>query len=258
MSNILKTQRKDYTKEMRTNFFCILRRFINYDTMSKIINKVNYFNEKYEYDEGKNPYITNNKRRTNSLYSDFGFEKTRMSNWTDEKRDNMLDKYYQVRREMGEELNDILSNVFLLLNMKQWRMLGITLMEIYPGSNEQEIHIDMPGRMLDANTNRYYLSIPLHDTDIKMGPTIFYKENSVKEFRKEHSYNKDDEDDGGIIGKLNSLKWEIKQIFLSAREQYEYKLGDISIHRDITYHNGGTNNTNKIRRVLFVACDVRY
>ena len=168
--------------------------------MNKIINKVNYFNEKYEYDEGKNPYITNNKRRTNSLYSDFGFEKTRMSNWTDEKRDNMLDKYYQVRREMGEELNDILSNVFLLLNMKQWRMLGITLMEIYPGSNEQEIHIDMPGRMFDANKNRYYLSIPLHDTDIKMGPTIFYKENSVKEFRKEHSHNKDDEDDGGIIG----------------------------------------------------------
>ena len=74
MSNILKTQRKDYTKEMRTNFFCILRGFINRDTMGKIINKVNYFNEKYEYDEGKNPYIINNKRRTNSLYSDFGFD----------------------------------------------------------------------------------------------------------------------------------------------------------------------------------------
>ena len=157
MSNILKTQRKDYTKEMETNFFCILRRFINRDTMGKIINKVNYFNEKYDYDEGKNPYITNNKRRTNSLYSDFGFEKTRMSNWSEEERNKMLDKYYNVKREMCEELNGILSNVFLLLNMKQWRMLGITLMEIYPGSNEQEIHIDMPGRMLDANTYRYYI-----------------------------------------------------------------------------------------------------
>lgn len=255
MSNILKTQRKDYTKEMRTNFFCILRRFINYDTMSKIINKVDYFNEKYEYDEGKNLYITNNKRKTNSLYSDFGFEKTRMSNWSEEDRNKMLDKYYNVKREMCEELNSILLNVFLLLNMKQWRMLGITLMEIYPGSNEQEIHIDMPSKLGPKNTYRYYLSIPLHDTDIKMGPTIFYKEDGMKEFRKEYD---NEQDEKGIIGNLNSLKWEIKQIFLSAREQYEYKLGDISIHRDITYHNGGTNNTNKIRRVLFVACDVRY
>ena len=255
MSNILKTQRKDYTKEMETNFFCILRSFINRDTMGKIINKVNHFNEKYEYDEGKNPYITNNKRRTNSLYSDFGFEKTRMSNWSEEERNKMLDKYYNVKREMCEELNGILSNAFLLLNMKQWRMLGITLMEIYPGSNEQEIHIDMPGKLGPKNTYRYYLSIPLHDTDIKMGSTIFYKEDGMKEFRKEYD---NEQDEKGIIGNLNSLKWEIKQIFLSAREQYEYKLGDISIHRDITYHNGGTNNTNKIRRVLFVACDVRY
>ena len=110
MSNILKTQRKDYTKEMETKFFCILRRFINRDGMNKIINKVNYFNEKYEYDEGENQYLTNNKRRTNSLYSDFGFEKTRMSNWLDEERNKMLDKYYNVKREMGKELN----NIFLM------------------------------------------------------------------------------------------------------------------------------------------------
>ena len=255
MSNILKTQRKDYTKEMEINFFCILRRFINHDVMNKIINKVNYFNEKYEYDEVKNSYITNNKRRENSLYSDFGFEKTRMSNWSNEERDKMLDKYYNVKRGMGEELNNILTNVFFLLNMKQWRMLGITLIETYPGCNEQEIHIDMPGKLGQNNTYRYYLSIPLQDTDIKMGPIIYYKEDGMKEFRKEYDNNKDE---NGIIGKLNSLKWEIKQIFLSAREQYDYKLGDISIHRDITYNNGGTNNTNKIRRVLFVACDVRY
>ena len=105
MSNILKTQRKDYTKEMEINFFCILRRFINQDVMNKIINKVNYFNEKYEYDEVKNSYITNNKRRENSLYSDFGFEKTRMSNWSNEERDKMLDKYYN---QVNQKLNKIL------------------------------------------------------------------------------------------------------------------------------------------------------
>lgn len=256
MSKLLKTQIKDYTKEMSINFFCILRQFINNDTMGRLINKVNYFNENYPYDEGKNPYITNDKRKTNSFYSDFGFEKERMKTWTEERRENMLDKYYNVKKEMGIELNNILSSIFYLLRMRQWKLTGITLFEIYPGCNEQEIHMDMPGR-LQENTNRYYVSIPLHNTEKNMGPIIFYKEPIMKEFRQHHNYNKDDHDDGGIIGHLNSLKWDIKQIFLSAREQYEYKLGDISIHKDITFHNGGTNNSNKIRRFLFVVCDVR-
>ena len=242
---------------MDVNFFCILRRFINYETMNNLIGKIDYVNENYPYDEGKNPYISNEKRRTNSLYSNFGFENERMRKWSEEKREGMLDKYQHVKREMSVELNVILSGLFYLLKVKQWRMLGITLFEVYPGCNEQEIHIDMPGRMLPKNTNRYYISIPLHKTDIKMGPLIFYKEPVMKEFRKQHSYDIDDQNDGGIIGNLNSLKWEIKQIFLSARKQYEYELGDISIHKDITYHNGGTNNTNKIRKFLFVVCDIR-
>lgn len=256
MRKLLKTQIKDYTKEMDINFFCILRQFINNETMDRLINKVNYFNKNYPYDEGKNPYITNNKRKTNSLYSDFGFEKERMKTWSEERRENMLDKYHHVQKEMGIELNKILSSIFYLLKMRQWKLTGITLFEVYPGCNEQEIHIDMPGRLQD-NITRYYVTIPLHDTELKMGPIVFYKEPIMKEFRHNHIYNKDDEDEGGIIGHLNSLKWDVKQIFLSAREQYEYKLGDISLHKDITFHNGGTNNSNKIRRFLFVICDVR-
>ena len=38
MSRILKTQIKDYTKEMDINFFCILRQFINMEMMNNIIN----------------------------------------------------------------------------------------------------------------------------------------------------------------------------------------------------------------------------
>lgn len=52
MSKLLKTQIKDYTKEMDINFFCILRQFINNETMDRLINKVNYFNKNYPYDEG--------------------------------------------------------------------------------------------------------------------------------------------------------------------------------------------------------------
>jgi hypothetical protein len=262
MSNIIKTQIKDYTKEMDLNFFCILRQFINNETMNRLINKVNYFNENYPYDEGKNPYISSDKRKTNSLYSDFGFEKRRMKDWPEEKREKMLDKYCHVQKEMEGELNKILSSIFYLLKAKQWKMLGITLFEVYPGCNEQEIHIDMPGRKSPENNKRHYISIPLHNTELKMGPIIFYKESRMKEFRKHHNYDVDLDDDpgfeGGIIGHLNSLKWELKQLFLSARIQYEYELGDISIHRDITYHNGGTNSTRKVRKFLFIVCDVRY
>ena len=50
-----------------------------------------------------------------------------------------------------------------------------------------------------------------------------------------------------VVGYMNDLKWEIKQQFLLARYQTEYKFGDISIHRDMTYHSGGTNNTNRVR-----------
>tara|TARA_B100000575_G_scaffold81464_2_gene64093 strand:+ start:5108 stop:5881 length:774 start_codon:yes stop_codon:yes gene_type:complete len=256
MSRILKTQIKDYTKEMDINFFCILRQFINMEMMNNIINKVNYFNEKYPYDEGLNPYISNKKRRTNNLYSDFGSENDIMKNWPEEKREGMLDKYYDVRKGMWKELREILSSIFYLLKKRQWKLTGITLFDVYPGCSEQEIHMDMP-RILPKDMIRYYISIPFHETTKNMGPIIYYKESMMKEFRKFHKYDENNENDGGIIGHLNSLKWEIKQVFLNAREQYEYKFGDISIHRDITFHNGGTNNSNKIRRFLFIVCDVR-
>ena len=54
-----------------------------------------------------------------------------------------------------------------------------------------------------------------------MGSIIYYKESMIKEFRKFHKHN---ESYGGVIGHLNSLKWEIKQLFLNAREQYELSL----------------------------------
>ena len=150
-------------------------------------------------------------------------------------------------------MSGLLSSIFYLLKKRQWKLIGITSFDVYPGCSEQEIHIDMPG-ILPKDITRYYVSIPLHETKKNMGPIIYYKESMIKEFRKFHNHNESYE---GVIGHLNSLKWEIKQLFLNAREQYEYKLGDISIHRDITFHNGGTNNSNKIRRFLFIVCDVR-
>ena len=244
MSRILKTQIKDYTKEMDINFFCILRQFINMEMMNNIINKVNYFDEKYSN-------INNEKKKINNLYSDYGNEGKIMKSWKPEDREAMLDKYYDVRKGMWKELREILSSIFYLLKKRQWKLTNISLFEIYPGYSEEEISMNIP-EILPGDTISYYINIPLHETKKNMGPIIYYKEETMKQFREHYNYEY-----GGVIGHLNSLKWEIKQIFLNAREQYEYKLGDISIHRDITFHNGGTNNSNKTRRFLFIVCDVR-
>ena len=244
MSRILKTQIKDYTKEMDINFFCILRQFINMETMNNIINKVNYFNEKYSN-------ATNEKKKKNNLYSDYGNENKIMKSWEPENREAMLDKYCDVRKGMWKELREILSSIFYLLKRRQWKLTDISLFEVYPGYSEEEISMNVSG-ILPEDTTRYYINIPLQETKKNMGTIIYYKEPNLKEFRKYHNYK-----DTGIIGHLNSLKWEKKQLFLNAREQYEYKLCDISIHKDMTFHNGGTNNSNKIRKFLFIVCDVR-
>ena len=154
---------------------------------------------------------------------------------------------------MGRDLIRILSNVFLLLNHKRWRVLLVQKFDVFPGCMEQEIHMDTPGDIANKQ-KRYFISIPLHDTSKDMGPIVFYKENGLKEFRKYDNKYKENET---VVGYLNDLKWEIKQIFLNARFQEGYEFGDISIHKDLSYHSGGTNNTNRMREFLFVACEVK-
>ena len=72
-----------------------------------------------------------------------------------------------------------------------------------------------------------------------MGPTVFYDERIVRKYRVKS---------GGDNKKLGNIGY-YKDI------QYELVEGDITIHRDITYHNGGENKTNKTRKFLFLVCD---
>ncbi len=252
MSNVLKSRRINYPKEMNEKFFCIMRRFINSSDLNMIINKIRNYEETYELEEGGNDYVSNENRRVNCLYSDFGDEIERLKKWPEEEREKLLDKYCNIRNDLGRDLIKILGNVFLLLRCNRWRILMVQKFDVYPGCNEQQIHMDMLKK--NEGMCRYFISIPLHDTDIKMGPIIFYKEESLKEFRKYDNKYKENEDDI-VVGYMNDLKWEIKQQFLLARYQTEYKFGDISIHRDMTYHSGGTNRTNRIRSFLFIICD---
>lgn len=250
---MIKTKRVNYRNEMDINFFCILRKFINNNELVNIIEKIKKYESIYELEEGGNEYISNEKRRINCLYSDYGDEQRRLKNWPPEYRERILDKYHIIKNDLGRDLIRLLSNVFLLLNYKKWRILLVQKFDVFPGCMEQQIHIDTPEHMINKQ-KRYFISIPLHDTPVNMGPIIFYKENALKEFRKYDSKYKENET---VIGYLNDLKWEIKQIFLGARFQSQYDFGDISIHKDLSYHSGGTNNTNRIREFLFIACEVK-
>ena len=49
-----------------------------------IIEKVRKYEERYELEEGGNDYVSNENRRINCLYSDFGDERERLSKWPKE------------------------------------------------------------------------------------------------------------------------------------------------------------------------------
>ena len=57
--------------------------------------------------------------------------------------------------------------------------------------------------------------------------------------------------------KLNQFKNipNIKSQFQNARTQTQLNLNDIAVHRDITFHAGGHNKSNYIRKFLFLICD---
>ena len=58
----------------------------------------------------------------------------------------------------------------------------------------------------------------------------------------------------GNIGFLNDIS--DTKLFQKARCHFDHELGDICIHRDITWHSAGNNISNKHRELLFIVIDV--
>ena len=71
---------------------------------------------------------------------------------------------------------------------------------------------------------------------------IFYDYSKLGDFRDR--YNADEESrmnlPYGNIGYLNQLG-DDKQLFENAKCQFNHELGDICVHRDITWHSAGNN-----------------
>jgi hypothetical protein len=260
-----KSRRKNYKELLEKNNHIIINGIIDNVKIGKLKTKIKEFLGKYEFDDGNNPYVTNKKRESYSMYSN-QVEHYRMSGASEDYIKKVEDKYDEVYEGMLMDLEDEFKSIFYLIRIPYWRIIGVTLMKIYEGSPEQEIHHDAPEGM-----KRIFLTIPLYDTSLDMGPTIFYDEEEIKDYRKEDkNLNKklpelptgsfetsipSKSTSYGNIGFLKNLLPFWKKKFEKARSQYALKIGDVTLHRDLTYHCGGENKTRTSREFLFIVCD---
>jgi hypothetical protein len=247
----------DYNKLFNEQGFVYIRNYISHD-LCMYLNEV-VFNviQTHSCVDGSNPYITNINRQALSLYSNVYNENSNNSKYINKKRK----EYQYIEHTIINSLTSLIDNLFHILKIQRWVIIGITVFMCPHGCKEQEIHHDAP-----PDKNRYFIAIPLHDTSINMGPTIFYNNKYLKNFKRTYNpiekppmpgniSNKKIENGYGVIGFLND-NIPYKNEFRTARVQNSLKLGDIQVHRDITFHSGGNNNSNQERRLLFFVIDV--
>ena len=256
-----KSKSINYKGYFDRNGYVVFRNFLPEDLCYHLIDIINDIEKNWKYhstlDNGNNPYVTNIKREALQLYmaSDNEYsgnlkKNFNIGNKTAEKSvKDMLQRNKYIYKKLAF-LKYPIDNILCLLGINNWTVVGITHFIIYPGSKEQEIHHDSMFKM-----DRFFISIPLHDTPVDMGPTIFYSEEDLKHFRNIYVPKTDKIDKHGNIGFLHKLHYQNKIQFEKARRQYDLNLTDITVHRDITFHAGGHNKTNQTRRFIFIICD---
>tara|TARA_Y100000389_G_C17439604_1_gene507739 strand:+ start:1262 stop:2023 length:762 start_codon:yes stop_codon:yes gene_type:complete len=245
----------DYNKMFNEQGFVHVKNYISKD-LCMYLNEV-IFNiiQTHKCIDGSNPYVTNINRQALTIYSNQYNKNSNNSSYLDRKKK----EYQYVEHTIINSLASLMDNFFHILKIQRWTIIGITVFICPSGCKEQEIHHDAP-----PDKNRFFITIPLHDTSINMGPTIFYNNKYLKNFKRTYkpmekppipNQNKKIENGYGVVGFLND-NIPYKDEFRTARVQKSLKLGDIQVHRDITFHSGGNNNSNKERRLLFFVIDV--
>ena len=250
-----------YKKIFNDSKFIIINKFIK--NINPIIEKTCFLKKNIviwenPQDDGGNLFVTNKKRRAYILFLEENNLADVLPVNLKENKHNFppflrkrLESYKKCYNELYPLLYNPINTVLRILGYRRWAIVGITLFSISPGSPEQEIHHDAP-----EETKRIFITIPLHKTTLDMGPTVFYDDNKLKGFRDK--YMNDEEGRSkrpyGNIGYLNELA-DI-ELFKNARCQFNHDIGDICIHRDITWHSAGNNISNKHREILFIVIDV--
>ena len=128
-----------------------------------------------------------------------------------------------------------------------WSISRCSIMDIYPGCSEQQIHRD--GHM-KTDEKDLYMFIPLMNHNKDIGGTIYYDNTIIKKYvdTKAETARQNELN----YGYFNELKGEMKKDFEKARIIDYPIIGDINIHTNETLHNGATNKSNKIRHTLFL------
>lgn len=251
-----------YRRIFKNSKFLIINKFIkniDYLVEKTIYLKKNIVIWENPQDDGGNLFVTNKKRRAFILFLEQNNLEDVLPDHIKKNKNKFppflkkrLNSYKICYNTLYPILYNSLNTLLRILGYRKWAIVGITLFSIAPGSPEQEIHHDAPEK-----TKRIFITIPLHNTNINQGPTIFYDDSKLGDFRDR--YNADEESrmnqPYGNIGYLNQLG-DDKQLFENAKCQFNHELGDICVHRDITWHSAGNNFSNKHREILFVVIDV--
>lgn len=250
-----------YKKIFNDSKFIILNKFIK--NINPIVEKTCFLKKNVviwenPQDDGGNLFVTNKKRRAyilfleeNNLADVLPVNLKKNKNTFPPFLKKRLDSYKKCYNELYPLLYNPINTILRILGYRRWAIVGITLFSIAPGSPEQEIHHDAP-----EETKRIFITIPLHKTTIDMGPTVFYDDNKLEGFREKYMNDEESRVNRpyGNIGYLNEIA--DSKLFNNARCQFQHELGDICIHRDITWHSAGNNLSNKHREILFIVIDV--
>jgi hypothetical protein len=250
-----------YKKIFQDSKFLIVNKFIK--NINDIVSTTCYLKKNVviwetPQDDGGNLFVTNKKRRAYILFLDENnLADVLPVNLNNNKNSfppflrKRLDSYKKSYNELYPLLYNPINTILRIIGYRKWAIVGITLFSMAPGSPEQEIHHDAP-----EETKRIFITIPLHKTTTDMGPTVFYDDNLLGDFRQK--YMNDEEGRSkkpyGNIGFLNDIP--DTKLFQKARCHVNHELGDICIHRDITWHSAGNNISNKHREILFIVLDV--
>ncbi len=256
-------------QNMNENGFIIMKHFIPLSTFIELNITIGEILDNHLLSDGNNPFVSNIKRAATCLYTSESKkikEEILNRNLSENENKKLIKRknyeYYLTLRKFSPLLYPLMEKIFeeICGEKKVYQIMYINLFEIFSGSPEQEIHWDAPKEF-----NRYFFTIPLVNTDLKMGPTIFYSEKYVKELRNKKifemklpsNYNIAEKKKYGNIGFYHEQNENDKKLLKKARCQYELKKCDLTVHKDITLHSGGYNYTDNLRAFLFIVCDVK-
>ena len=241
-----------FVSEMKKNFdedkFLIMREALSKDSCNQLTNAFEKFktHSMFKLDGNPNNFsVTNSHRLQCVLYSNEFYSDS-------EENFNKIKEWFNYTSSLLFPILDpLFDNLFSNLKLN-WTVQRITTMHVFPGCPEQQIHHDN-----DEDDNIIFITIPLHDTPLIMGPTIFYTYPQVKHLRKPL-------DEEGIakgiyynnLGYFKDFDSKNQEILKKARRQYPMKYGDYTVHRDITIHHGAANKSNRERKMLFIMVNV--